>query len=751
MNKKGFTLIELLAVIIIIAIIGLIAIPSVSNIIESSRKNSYVDIVNAYVEKARQEITSRNIVIKKDGSTYYIPIDMLDTENDLTTSPYGEWATIDSNIRYLAYEDDRVLTCSGVAPKVVNADASYPSYMIYNTRLAEYDDEGKTHTKISQGCVPAGSIHEAYVVVTYNKIRKKYDYFWTSRDVTGHTIGLESVDTITTDDIVIKELPIMSTNTTTKQAIASNNPSKKVSFDYDEITARSSYANSKINLYYGDIDLTGGSAALQLTSEEAHKCFEYVVSDDGKSITIVNYIKSCGPEVEIPSEIDGIPVTKIADYAFSGKGLTKVIIHDGVTSIGSHAFYNNSISELYLPNTKVTIGGNAFRGNHLTEINLSANTTIGGGSFSNNWIPKEKAFIYKLDSNGKTDYSQLLGYAGTEKDIVIPDFAGPDLVPLKTIAGSAFESMSIKSVVIPDTVESIGSWAFAGNKLTQIVWPSHLKTIGSVAFQSNQLKSLSDLPSGLTSIGERAFNNNSVETGKGEFVYARTASGIDYSKIVSYAGAEKNIFIPNVAGPDNTSLKTIGNWAFYGCKITGIQNIPSTVNSISANSFTANSVPNGNPHAFIYKRKNDGSIDYSTLVSYAGATRANLTIPGVAGPDSTTLTTIGGSAFAWNGLSGTLTIPEGVKTIGGSAFRYCSISTVKLPTTMESLGSQSFGKTGIPHNYQKNLTKFIYSGTRELDFASAVGASGVNGKFTGETGGSFVFEPTNQTITVSSS
>ena len=109
MNKKGFTLIELLAVIIIIAIIGLIAIPSVSNIIESSRKNSYIDIVNAYVEKARQEITSRNIVIKKDGSTYYIPIDMLDTENDLTTSPYGEWATIDSNIRYLAYEDDRVL------------------------------------------------------------------------------------------------------------------------------------------------------------------------------------------------------------------------------------------------------------------------------------------------------------------------------------------------------------------------------------------------------------------------------------------------------------------------------------------------------------------------------------------------------------------------------------------------------------------------------------------------------------------
>ena len=38
MNRKGFTLIELLAVIIILGILMLIAIPSVSSYINSSKK-----------------------------------------------------------------------------------------------------------------------------------------------------------------------------------------------------------------------------------------------------------------------------------------------------------------------------------------------------------------------------------------------------------------------------------------------------------------------------------------------------------------------------------------------------------------------------------------------------------------------------------------------------------------------------------------------------------------------------------------
>ena len=41
MNKKGFTLIELLAVILILGIIALIAIPTVNYILKESRKGAF--------------------------------------------------------------------------------------------------------------------------------------------------------------------------------------------------------------------------------------------------------------------------------------------------------------------------------------------------------------------------------------------------------------------------------------------------------------------------------------------------------------------------------------------------------------------------------------------------------------------------------------------------------------------------------------------------------------------------------------
>ncbi|MDD2392349.1 MAG: prepilin-type N-terminal cleavage/methylation domain-containing protein, partial [Bacilli bacterium] len=40
MNKKGFTLIEALAVIIILALISVIAIPSVTRLIENTKRQS---------------------------------------------------------------------------------------------------------------------------------------------------------------------------------------------------------------------------------------------------------------------------------------------------------------------------------------------------------------------------------------------------------------------------------------------------------------------------------------------------------------------------------------------------------------------------------------------------------------------------------------------------------------------------------------------------------------------------------------
>ena len=47
-SKNGFTLVELLAVIAIMGILMMVAIPSISRVIENSRKDTFVDIVKSY-------------------------------------------------------------------------------------------------------------------------------------------------------------------------------------------------------------------------------------------------------------------------------------------------------------------------------------------------------------------------------------------------------------------------------------------------------------------------------------------------------------------------------------------------------------------------------------------------------------------------------------------------------------------------------------------------------------------------------
>ena len=46
-NNRGFTLVELLAVIVIMGILMMVAIPSVTRTIENSRKDTFVDIAKS--------------------------------------------------------------------------------------------------------------------------------------------------------------------------------------------------------------------------------------------------------------------------------------------------------------------------------------------------------------------------------------------------------------------------------------------------------------------------------------------------------------------------------------------------------------------------------------------------------------------------------------------------------------------------------------------------------------------------------
>ena len=85
-NSKGFTLIELLAVIVIMGILMMVAIPSVSRVIENSRKDTYVDIAKSYANAARTLWTADGLTCTAesipssatDDGDYYV---LIDTQN----------------------------------------------------------------------------------------------------------------------------------------------------------------------------------------------------------------------------------------------------------------------------------------------------------------------------------------------------------------------------------------------------------------------------------------------------------------------------------------------------------------------------------------------------------------------------------------------------------------------------------------------------------------------------------------------
>ena len=89
-KKNGFTLIELLAVIIILGILMIIAIPSVTKYISDSRKSAYVDTAKEIISGTRNLVNEGNLEMYDTSATYYIPVDYIKTENSLK-SPYGEF------------------------------------------------------------------------------------------------------------------------------------------------------------------------------------------------------------------------------------------------------------------------------------------------------------------------------------------------------------------------------------------------------------------------------------------------------------------------------------------------------------------------------------------------------------------------------------------------------------------------------------------------------------------------------------
>lgn len=105
MNKKGFTLIELLAVITIMGILMMVAIPSVSWTIEKARQDSFVNVAKAYANSAKNLWTADGLLCGSDAQyassmvdgDYFVLIDSSDSALNslLETGGLSPWGNKD--------------------------------------------------------------------------------------------------------------------------------------------------------------------------------------------------------------------------------------------------------------------------------------------------------------------------------------------------------------------------------------------------------------------------------------------------------------------------------------------------------------------------------------------------------------------------------------------------------------------------------------------------------------------------------
>ncbi|CCZ59936.1 putative uncharacterized protein [Clostridium sp. CAG:710] len=84
-NKKGFTLVELLAVIVILGVLLMIAVPAVQNVIKSSRKKAFESAAKLAIENAETMASSYNISGSAGQCIVFI--------NDQNYTPKGGTAT----------------------------------------------------------------------------------------------------------------------------------------------------------------------------------------------------------------------------------------------------------------------------------------------------------------------------------------------------------------------------------------------------------------------------------------------------------------------------------------------------------------------------------------------------------------------------------------------------------------------------------------------------------------------------------
>lgn len=439
----------------------------------------------------------------------------------------------------------------------------------------------------------------------------------------------------------------------------------------------------------------------------------------------VTYIHSCALQACAFDKIDLNNVTEIAENAFMNSTIRSFIIPEclndfyyGVATSGieftvlnpscnfrvsyfDFGSYNYSITVKGYENStaQAYVKGNSNANVTYTFISLGKYGESSGESETDTpdepEIPdepdnEESEFVYSyIDDNN----IKIEAYNGSDTDLMIP--SAIDGYTVKEIGNSAFEAKELTSVIIPDTVSSIGRYAFYNcNQLKRVTMPCSAEIMSKAFYGCDSVDKV------VLTKGTGQMTNYSSDP----FLLEKDNS---FMQTPWYRSKWKaDVVLCN-------GIKNIGNYTFYKCNNVQSVTIPKTVSSLGIKAFYLNNALqniNVSPDNQNYCDVNGVlySKDKSTLIVYpAGKSEISYDIVDKA-------TDISDYAFSFCQNLKILNFSDSLKNMGASSIYDCeALKQVNVPENNKVYCSSD----GVLYSKDKSTLVYYPSGKEDKDFS----------------------------------